>query len=182
MKIISGKYGRRVISRPKTDATRPMSDKVREALFSVVGSVDGLQVLDVYAGSGALALEALSRGAAAAVAVESSKTAVKTIVENQKILGIGEALNIKAMTVAKALNHLEGQTFELIIADPPYERINYEELARLASLLAFKGLLIVSHTSRIALPQLESMERTSTRTYGDTSLSFYKKKTKPNQR
>lgn len=174
MRIIAGKYGGRNLTRPKTTATRPMSDKVRAALFDVIGPIDGWDVLDLYSGSGAIAIEALSRGAKLAVAVENSREPLRAIRASQLELGIGPELLVLGMPDTKALLKLEISRFNLVIADPPYDSINEAVLSGFSSLITPNGLIIVSHTSRIAPPELESMQQLQTRKYGDSSLSFYR--------
>ncbi len=174
MRIIAGKYGGRSLTRPKTASTRPMSDKVREALFNVVGSVEGWRVLDVYAGSGAIAIEALSRGASQAVVVESGSEPLRAIKASQVALSLGSELTVLAIPAAKALLRLSGDQFELIVADPPYDAVNVAILTKMSILLASGGLLVLSHSGRIAAPTLEFMQRIDTRRYGDSSLSFYR--------
>lgn len=174
MKIIAGRYGGRILVQPKTPATRPMSDKVREALFNIIGPVSGLKVLDAYAGSGAVGLEALSRGAAEVTLIEQARAALQSIKTNQTVLQIGSELIVIGSSVERAIPKLEGSEFDVIVADPPYGQIEAMVLDQLGQLLASSGTLIASHSSRIPAPTLESMERLDTRLYGDSALSFYK--------
>ena len=173
MRIIGGEFGGRVILRPKTSLTRPMTDKVRESLFNIVGNIQNWEVADFYAGSGAIGLEAISRGAKNVVFVESAKEASRIISQNIGALEImSQACNYNG-TVIKYVQHFPAQKFNLIVADPPYEKINERELNLISRLVVPKGLFIISHSSRILAPKLESIERIETRTYGDSSLSFY---------
>lgn len=176
MRIIAGTYGGRTIIRPKTPGTRPMSDKVREALFNIVGSVEGMKVLDAYAGSGAIGLEALSRGARSVVLVEKAREPLKAIHKTIKSLGAAGDLTVIASLIEQAATALEQASLDLIVADPPYEAINVAVLNELAGLLLNNSLLVLSHSSRIDAPKLESMKRLETRVYGDSALSFYESK------
>lgn len=147
---------------------------MRESLFAVLGDVDGIRVLDLYAGSGALAIEALSRGAATAVCVESNRAAAAVIGENRDALGLEKRLLVVARRVAEARKQLEGP-FDLILADPPWAIV--EEAARdLESLLdlAPEGLVVIEHAARDAAPKLRGTTFDETRTWGDTAASFYR--------
>ncbi len=175
MKIIGGRHSGRKLVMPKNTHTRPMSDKVREALFNIIGSVDGQSVLDAYSGSGAVGIEALSRGAKQVIAVDNARTATRVIKTNAEALGLGLNIRIMEKTVELVTLELSSATFDLIVADPPYDDIKTETIGKLGQLLASGGTLVVSHTSRIAAPELESMKRLDTRKYGDSSLSFYHK-------
>lgn len=165
---------------PKTTGTRPMSDKVRAALFTIIGEVDGAIVLDAYAGSGAVGFEALSRGAARVVAVESTRTAGVAIKANQKALGLTWGYELYQTTVEAWLARwttraAEMPAFDLIVADPPYDRLRPDVLGKLGSLLApADGILVVSHGSRLEPPKLARLALINSKTYGDSALSFYK--------
>jgi 16S rRNA (guanine966-N2)-methyltransferase len=173
MKILAGEFGGRTITRPKTSSVRPMSDKVRAALFNILGDVRELRVLDIYAGSGAVGLEAVSRGAAEVVLVEGSRSVAVHINKTIKDLGVASAQTI----IEKAevwVKRADGE-FDLIVADPPYEKIEAATLDAIAAHLDQEGTFVVSHSSRIAPPALESVSLVDSRTYGDSALSFYKK-------
>lgn len=126
MRIVAGEFKGRRLAGPPSAATRPTSDKVREALFSTLGPIDGLRVLDLFAGTGALGLEALSRGAESATFVESDRRAISAIEENLKnvgLLGSDRAVARKG----DALKYLEaagrdGTRFDLVFVDPPYAK------------------------------------------------------------
>src|SRR6185312_7840693 len=136
-----------LIFAPKGDETRPTSDRVREAAFNLVGPVDGAAVLDLFAGSGAMGLEALSRGAAGATFVESDRDACRTIDRNVEKLRVTGA-TVLQRDVFQVLAAERG-TYDLILCDPPY---GFDEDARLAPYLARalapKGLLVYETTSR----------------------------------
>jgi len=164
---------------PRDQATRPTSEKVREALFAILGH-PGEQVLDVYAGSGALGFEALSRGAQRVVFVESRRPALDALRENTGALGVGEVATTVPRPAERALASLAPLgPFSLILADPPYAMIDDGQAPRAlsalcgAGLLAPGGVLVVEHASRSAVPALAGLELRDSRRYGDTSLSFY---------
>jgi 16S rRNA (guanine966-N2)-methyltransferase len=123
MRIVAGEFrGRRLVAPPGT-GTRPTSDRVRESLFSILGSVDGDVVLDLFAGTGALGIEALSRGAASAVAVERDRNAVRAIRTNAEALALGDRLRVVPRGWREALRAEAeaGSRFDLVLIDPPYD-------------------------------------------------------------
>ncbi len=122
MRIVAGEWRGRKLVAPAGQQTRPTADRTRETLFSMLasrlGSFEGLRVADLYAGSGALALEALSRGAAHATLVENDRTALNAIEANTKALGAGERVEVRPMSAARLP---AAQPYDLLFADPPYE-------------------------------------------------------------
>ena len=176
MRVVAGEYGGRVLVAPKTAATRPMMDKVRAAVFNRLGPdrFRGAVVLDVYAGSGALAFEALSRGAAMASVIEPAKAALVVIEQNQKTLGISWGLSIFPMTAESWLaKYADTQLFDVIFADPPYADLQVDVIERLAGLLKPDGVLVLSHSSKMTAPALPGTGAPNTKEYGDTAISLY---------
>ena len=132
MRIVGGKYRHRLISFPDdAEHTRPTKDRVREAIFSALGDINGYRVLDLYAGSGAMGLEALSRGAGHATFVDISALAIKSIKENVTSLKIPEneyeIIRNKDVLAIESFKQKELQ-FDLVILDPPYEEGKYEDI------------------------------------------------------
>ncbi len=173
MRVVSGVYGGRIIAAPKHAGTRPMTDKVRAALFDGLGAIANASVLDVYAGSGAIGFEALSRGASDVQAIEQARSAIKTIQANQAALGLSWGYTLHQMTAEAWLAHPTDQLFDLIVADPPYERIKPDILEKLGTLLKSEGIMVVSHSSRLGGFDLEGLVQEGTKVYGDTQLSSY---------
>jgi 16S rRNA (guanine966-N2)-methyltransferase len=178
VKILAGEYKGHTFNQPKTTSVRPLSDKVRGALFDVVGPVNGLTVLDAYAGSGAAGFEALSRGAVLVDAIESNERVARVIAQNAVGLGIDWGYLLHQMTVetwlASPAQAPAAQRYGLIIADPPYAKLEPDIVERLALFLADDGILVVSHTSRYASLELAKTVLAQHKTYGDTALSFYR--------
>ncbi len=182
MRIIAGTAGGRRIKAPPGQGTRPTTDRVREALFSRLESrldgLDGVRVLDLFSGSGALGLEALSRGAAGAVMVERDRRCAALIKQNARDLGLAQEARVLAMAAGKALELLagEGARFGLVLADPPYDLDPGPTMARLAvgDLLQPGGLVCLEHGKKRDLseppPGLELVKR---KTYGDSVLSLF---------
>jgi len=179
MRIIAGALkGRRLA--PVKGRIRPTSAKVREALFSILGpAVAGLRVLDLFAGTGALGIEALSRGAAAAVFVEDHPESLKVLRRNLADLGLADRATVWPLPVATALKRLadRGESFGLAFLDPPYG--GGEAVAALGALAAFDLLapgarVVVEHSRRESLPEAcGALTRLSVRRYGDTQVAFY---------
>ena len=178
MRVIAGRLGGRRLAAPMGSATRPTSDRVREALFSVLGDIEGARVLDLYAGTGALAVEALSRGARRAVLVESARPALSVLRKNLDDLGLTSEARVIAQPAGRAVELIAAEgPFDLILIDPPYAALaEAADVARricARGALAEGGLLVLEHASRDAPPELFGLARTSTRSYGEASLSFY---------
>jgi 16S rRNA (guanine966-N2)-methyltransferase len=157
---------------------------VREALFGILesaGVVRGARVLDLYAGTGALALEALSRGAARAILVESSREALSAARANVASLDLGDRARVLAADAGDAVRRLEGEApFDVVLADPPWALVYTGDalrvLARLARspLLSEDALVILEHSGRTPTPEIEGLSNQQVRRYGDTALTFYK--------
>jgi 16S rRNA (guanine(966)-N(2))-methyltransferase RsmD len=177
MRVIAGRLGGRRLTAPRGMATRPTSDRVREALFSALGDVDGVAVLDLYAGTGALGIEALSRGAARATFVENGRPALAALRRNLAALGLEGEARVVALPVERAVTTLAAQAYDLVLVDPPYAAIGavprvIEALAK-AGALAHDGRVVVEHAARDAAPPVAGLVARPTRTYGDTALTIY---------
>ncbi|WP_437674740.1 16S rRNA (guanine(966)-N(2))-methyltransferase RsmD [Sorangium sp. So ce131] len=179
MRVIAGRLGGRRLAAPRGEGTRPTADRVREALFSSLGDVTDALVCDLYAGTGALGIEALSRGARRAVFVDSGRPALAALRENLAALGLGEAARVVPLPVERALDLLHDEPpFDLVLLDPPYAALAkaVAAAARLAGplgLLAPAGRLVLEHARRDPSPEIAGLTRDAVRTYGDTAVSFY---------
>jgi 16S rRNA (guanine966-N2)-methyltransferase len=195
MRITGGRWRSRALDAPRGMATRPTSDRVREALFSMLVSAGlfgdeeesegeseseggkGPRVLDLYAGTGALAFEALSRGASAAVLVEHARDAVTAIRKNAGALGVGREMVLFDTKVERALLKIEGP-FAIVFLDPPYADVPTHGFAavltRAAALLAPDGALVLEHASPDDPPGVPGLVLDRTRRYGDTSVTLYR--------
>jgi 16S rRNA (guanine966-N2)-methyltransferase len=177
MKIVAGELGGRTIAQPKSRSVRPMSEKVRAAIFDVIGSVEGYTVLDAYAGSGAAGFEALSRGALLAEGIETNPVVAKTIQANEKDLGFGFSYILHQISLETWLASPAQQPpkphYDLIIADPPYMKLEEDLLEKLAHYLNPQGILVVSHAGKMTSPVLQSVGLKQHKVYGDSALSFY---------
>jgi 16S rRNA (guanine(966)-N(2))-methyltransferase RsmD len=180
MRIVAGTLRGRELSTPGGDATRPTAARAREALFAILADVSEARVLDLYAGSGALGLEALSRGAEQLVLVESSKAAQRSIRQNLTTLGVEARATLLPLR-AEASLHALGRfgPFTLVFADPPWAdaQAAVAVLEKLASsaLLAPAARLVLEHAARTP-PTLKADSRlspTDTRRWGDTAVTIF---------
>lgn len=174
MRIIAGKYKGQIISTPHGHKTHPMSERMRGALFNTLGDIDGLSVLDAYAGTGAVGIEALSRGARNATFIDNDNNANRTILENIKKLNIKNAKTIRANSASwSKLNQAE--KFDLIFCDPPYDAINHDSLEQLITNLQLDGLFILSAPKSYERPTFSKLDILSDKSFADGSIIFYKK-------
>jgi 16S rRNA (guanine(966)-N(2))-methyltransferase RsmD len=175
VRIIAGERKGHTIYAPKGLDTRPTSDRVRENVFNIVAPwVEGASVLDLYAGSGAMGLEALSRGAQAAVFVESDPEAVQAIERNLDRLRLTGARIVRfdALT-GLAQEAGAGRKYDLVLADPPYSMTNYDSLSRyLPSVLSDDGLLVLESAAKTE-PELPRLAVRTTRKYGSSRVTVF---------
>ena len=175
MRIISGRFRGRRLAAPTWAGVRPTSDGLRETLFNVIGErVTGARVLDAFAGTGAIGLEALSRGARHVTFVDRDRRAAALAADNVARCGAGEACAIIRADVA-ALRPGAPGAFDLVIADPPYEGTDLERiLAMLGPLVAAGGLLVLEHAKRrVAPPRVGALARVRQVVSGDSALAVY---------
>jgi 16S rRNA (guanine966-N2)-methyltransferase len=175
VRIIAGsRKGARIFA-PRGSSTRPTGDRVREAAFNLIGPVDGAEVLDLFAGSGAMGLEALSRGASRVVFVESERDARRAIERNLDKLGLTGAVVLEQDALrGLAAEAAAGRRYDLVLVDPPYEswgELEPKLAPYLGGVLAEDGLLVVETSSRLE-PQLPLARRTSRR-YGSARLTLF---------
>ena len=167
MRIVSGIYGGRRLVAPKGDIARPTQDRVREAWFSILGAeVEGARVLDLFAGSGALGLEALSRGAASADFIEKARASLIALAANIEALGVREVAKIRKGDALKVVESLEAGSYDLVFADPPYDLGAGARLVALFRARPFARILSIEHRAT------EQLAGDDTRRYGDTAVTF----------
>ena len=170
VRIIAGTHRGQRIAAPKGRDTRPTSDRVRENAFNLIGPVDGARVLDLFAGSGALGLEALSRGADHVTFVEKDRDACRTINANLDKLRLNAT--VLCQDAARALA-TDRSTYDLILCDPPYDK-DATGLA-FARLLSADGLLVYESTGRADAPEIEGLAQRTSRKYGSARLTLYER-------
>ncbi len=177
MRIIAGTQKGRVLQSPTWEGLRPTSDRLRETLFNVLGAeVDGARVLDVCAGTGAIALEALSRGAVAATCLESDARAVALITANAALCGFSKRCMIVRGSAPEALTAGRlGGPFDLIVLDPPYAAPWLDAaVGAAAALLGPGGRLALEHAAKRPAPDIAGLTLERTRRAGDSALSTYR--------
>lgn len=177
MRVIAGRFGGRRLTAPSGLDTRPTSDRVREALFSILGPLHDLRVLDLFAGTGALGIEALSRGAAHVTFVERDRQALTALRSN--LTGIGAEPDEHAVVARDALRHLRdaaagGDAYDLVLLDPPYrdaDRLGPVLDAGMRPLLP-EGARVVTESDR-RQPLVLDLQLSDERRYGDTLIRIY---------
>jgi pantetheine-phosphate adenylyltransferase len=186
MRVIAGRFGGRRLSAGVAEVTRPTADRVREALGSVLearGAFDGARVLDLFAGTGALGIEALSRGAVSLVAIDSDRRAVESITENLRTLGATSEARVVRLDLLKSagrvvtrLEGLHAGPFRLIFADPPYRELNAVipllNAIAASDLCAPDVLFVVEHAENNAIAALRGLSVVGRYAYGDSALTL----------
>ncbi len=178
MRVIAGSAGGRRLRGPKTTTTRPTSDLVRGAIFSMVENLnpDIRSVLDLYAGTGALGIEALSRGADICDFIDESRSACTLIRRNLDNLALGAETSVLCRPVGPALEELS-RSYDLVLADPPYATERLTDLLAVLlrrNLVEKGGLVVVEHGRRVSLPdRIDSLERVRQRRHADTMVSIF---------
>jgi 16S rRNA (guanine966-N2)-methyltransferase len=175
VRIIAGERRGHTIFAPRGRETRPTSDRVRENVFNIVAPwVEGARVLDLYAGSGAMGLEALSRGAESAVFVESDPDALRAIERNLDKLRLTGARVVQLDSSTALMQEAgAGRKYDLVLVDPPYDMTNYDSLARyLPNVLADDGLLVFETAARVE-PIIGGLAVRTTRNYGSTRVTVF---------
>ncbi len=175
MRIVAGKFGGRTLHEPHGHRTHPMSEKVRGALFNVLGDIEGLTVLDAFAGSGALSFEALSRGAAHVTATEIDKNSHSVIQQNIQELGVSDQVKaINANSSGWSDNNPDAK-FDIVFLAPPYDNLQMKLLVKLSKHIKPDGLLVLDWPGHLDAPKFKGFESLSDKNYGDAQLVFYRK-------
>lgn len=175
MRIIAGSLSGRIFDAPPGHRTHPMSERIRGALFNALGDISGLTVLDAYAGSGALAFEAVSRGAESALCLDVDKSAAQTISSNIHKLGLIDKISVtKAAATAWSKRH-PTQQFDIVLLDPPYSQVEPKDLLQLSGHAKTGGIIVLSLPPDNGFAYAPSrQELISSKNYGDASLYFYR--------
>ena len=180
MRVVAGEARGCRLKTPSGDRIRPTADRVKEALFEIIGErIRDARVLDLFAGTGNLGIEALSRGACSVLFVDADRSAVKLIGQNLTRTRLSERAETWKTEARLALDRLKkkGRRFEIVLLDPPYGYDRTESiLKRLCrnKLFSPRGLMVIEHDRRTDLPErIDSLERCDRRRFGDTMVSFY---------
>jgi 16S rRNA (guanine966-N2)-methyltransferase len=182
MRIIAGRLRGRPLAAPRGAHTRPTTDRVREALFSILGALDGCRVVDCYAGTGALGLEAVSRGASHATLVENDAAACKIIRRNVEALGVSNEVTLLPLPLERCRAGLaERAPFDLVLSDPPWP-VSGPAAVRVASMFSDwvspSGRVVLGHRAKepVELGAGANFELIERRQWGDSGLSFYRRR------
>ena len=171
---ISGGYLRgRSIDTPKNSRTHPMGERVRSGLFNTLGDITGLSVLDAFAGSGALSIEAVSRGAANVIAIENDRSAQKAIKTNILNLELSKKVCLVNASASAWLNTSDA-TFDIILLDPPYDNLLPDLLIKLARRIKVGGIVVLSMPPRSNVILPSDFQIIKSKNYGDAEIHFYK--------
>ncbi len=170
MRIVAGQWRGRRLKAPTSDEIRPTADRVREAWMSIVSPwIPEARVLDLFSGSGALGIEALSRGAASADFVENAASSLKLISDNLELVGAGETAHVHRADAVRFVEKLDAHAYDLCFADPPYDHELATQIAELWLATPFAAILGIEHRRNEKLPAGADSRR-----YGSTVISFYR--------
>jgi len=173
MRIIAGEFKSRIIKAPKGRRTHPMSERIRGALFNSLGDINGVTFLDAYAGTGSVAIEALSRGAVDVHAVEINSDSFDILQENRNKITDDSRLKVHRANIKTWLKNVD-IFFDVVVADPPYDKVSMNALELVASYVVPGGIFIVSlpPAEHFAMKGLKMLDE---KRYGNAKLVFYKK-------
>jgi 16S rRNA (guanine966-N2)-methyltransferase len=174
MRIIAGKLGGQSFESPIGHRTHPMSDKVRGALFSSLGDVSGLTVLDAFAGSGALSFEAISRGARYATAIDIDTSAINAVVNSAEKLGIKKQVKAIRVNVSTWSDNNVETVYDLVLCDPPYDKIQIKLIQKLVRHIQSGGIMALSWPGKLEAPEVIGLRKIQTNIYGDAQLVYYR--------
>lgn len=178
MRVISGTARGMRLQTPKGLSTRPTTDRVKESMFNIISfRIRESRVLDIFAGSGALGIEALSRGADSCTFVDSSRESICVINENLQKARLDDRADVISSKVESALSRMSGEKFDMIFMDPPYCKGFIEPVLLFIvdnNILDADGIVVVEHDSNDKTPEsIKTLVKSDERTYGGTTISFY---------
>jgi 16S rRNA (guanine966-N2)-methyltransferase len=176
MRVIAGSLGGRIFESPHGHRTHPMSEKTRGALFNALGDIKGLTVVDAFSGTGAIAFEAISRGAKHVIAIEFDKGAHAIIIKNAETLGVEKQITPIRTRVVAWNTRNRGKEFDIVIADPPFDDLGENVLEKkLAFNTKVGGLFVLSLPPHARIVLGENFEQILQKSYGDNRLIFYRR-------
>jgi len=172
IRITAGNFRSRTLNVPDIDGLRPTSSRVREALFNILGDIEGWRVLDLFSGSGLMALESLSRGASSVVSMEQHHQACQSMCKAAQQFDVQSSWHIQQVVLPKALQSLQGEAFDWVFADPPYDCGLAEQIPVWLAQENIQWKQLVIEESIRSRPQWAQNISVKTRRYGDTNLHF----------
>jgi 16S rRNA (guanine966-N2)-methyltransferase len=177
IRVIGGEFGGRLLDAPAGRRMHPMGERIRNALFNSIGSeVQGARVLDAFAGTGAVGLEALSRGASHVTFIERDKLLQKILAGNIERLGVENRTLLVRSSVANWIETVSAQQFDIILVDPPYHDTQFSTVERLLDLLKPGALMVLSHPGKGEVPTKTGVVVVDNRSYGNADLTFYRRR------
>ena len=175
VRIISGIFGGRIIQSPNSETTHPMSERIRGSMFNIIGDeINDAVVLDAFAGTGCIGLEAISRGAKSVEFVERDRLAFKILDENIKSLGVSEKVISTQIGLSTWITKSQGKNYDIIFVDPPYNHMQLSTVLKLLGMLKQGGLMVLSYPGRGEVPAVEGFVVVDNREYGNAALAFYR--------
>ncbi len=176
IRLISGEFGGRLLDAPPGRRMHPMGERIRNALFNSIGSeIQGARVLDAFAGTGAVGLEALSRGAEHVTFIERDKLLQKILAGNIERLGAQGRTKLIRTSVSNWLSSSELEQFDVILVDPPYHDPQFSTVEKLLGLLKPSALMVLSHPGKGEVPTKTGVVVVDNRSYGNADLTFYRR-------
>lgn len=176
MRVIAGRLGGRIFESPHGHRTHPMSEKARGAIFNALGDVSGLTFVDAFSGTGAIAFEAVSRGAASVVSAEIDKGAYASIIKNIADLGVEDQVQAIKIGIAAWTTRNKGKEFDVVVADPPFDDLQEKIIEkRLCWNVKTGGILVLSLPPHGRIVLDKAFELIQEKNYGDNKLAFYRR-------
>jgi 16S rRNA (guanine966-N2)-methyltransferase len=175
LRVIAGSLGGRFFDGPDSFATHPMGERIRGAMFNSLGNIEGYEILDAFAGSGALSFEAISRGAKHAIAIERDRKAQSIIDKNIKALGLQNKVKLIRASASAWSGTNEDKKFDVILCDPPYNNPQLSTVSGLIKHLKPNGLMVLSYSGRESTPTVNGVVVVDAKLYGDAALAIYRK-------
>lgn len=175
MRVIAGSLGGRAFQSPGTRKTHPMSDRMKGALFNILGDIEGLRVLDAFAGSGGLSFEAISRGAAHVVAIERDRKAQKVIAANIESLAIEDMVDLVRGSAGAWARSYKGDDFDVLLLDPPYDDIRPDIIKKILPWAKKDGIIVLSWPSAEEPMEFKGCMILQQRSYSNGKLVFYRR-------
>ncbi len=174
MRIIAGRLKGKKFEAPSGKQTHPMADRVKNALFNFLGDISGLEILDPFGGSGGVSFEAVSRGAKSSQVIERKYQAFKVIKDNIELLGLQDEVKASHASCHAWSENNQDQKFDLILANPPFWDMQFSTVFDLVKHLKPKGLMVLCHPGREALPTVNGVVVVDNHNYGDAALTLYR--------
>lgn len=177
LRIISGKYGGRTIQSPGSAVTHPMSEMIRNAIFNIIGpDIKQADVLDAFAGTGSLGIEAISRGASSVIFIERDRHTFEVLQQNISTLGINDGATCVQIGLSTWIEKNQGNFYDIIFADPPFTDTQLSTVTKLLGMLKPNGLMLLSYPGSSEVPSVNGFVVVDNRRYGNAALAIYRRK------